>query len=72
MKEATGEVSMTVIVIVAVAIIGGIIVALGPKLKETIETKWGNSDAAACKSGGGKWHDNKDGTGYCKMPQKIQ
>ena len=51
MKEATGEVSMTVIVIVAVAIIGGIIVALGPKLKETIETKWGNSDAAACRSG---------------------
>ena len=72
MKEATGEVSMTVIVIVAVAVIGGIVVALGPKLKSTIETKWGNSDAAACKSGGGKWvvTDQKKGTGYCKMPTK--
>ena len=70
MKEATGEVSMTVIVIIAIAIIGSIIVALGPKLKETIETKWGNSDAAACKSGNGKWvvTDQKKGTGYCKMP----
>lgn len=70
MKEATGEVSMTVIVIVAVAIIGGIVVALGPKLKSTIETKWGNSDAAACKSGGGKWKDTGNNTGYCKMPTK--
>ncbi len=68
MKEATGEVSMTVIVIVAVAIIGGIIVALGPTLKSTIEKKWGNSDKAACESGNGTWVDNKDGTGYCTMP----
>lgn len=70
MKEATGEVSMTVIVIVAVAIIGGIIVALGPKLKEKIETKWGNSDAAACKSGGGTWVDDGNGQGHCAMPPK--
>lgn len=70
MKEATGEVSMTVIVIVAVAIIGGIIVALGPKLKETIETKWGNSDAAACRSGNGTWVDDGDGKGHCTMPTK--
>ena len=68
MKEATGEVSMTVIVIVAVAIIGGIIVALGPTLKRTIETKWGNSDADACKSSGGTWTDNGNNTGYCTMP----
>lgn len=70
MKEATGEVSMTVIVIVAVAIIGGIIVALGPKLKETIETKWGNSDAAACRSGNGTWVDDGNDQGHCAMPLK--
>ena len=70
MKEATGEVSMTVIVIVAVAIIGGIIVALGPKLKETIDTKWGNSDAAACRSGNGTWVDDGNSQGHCAMPPK--
>ena len=72
MKEATGEVSMTVIVIVAVAIIGGIIVALGPTLKRTIETKWGNSDEAACKSGNGDWVviDSQKGIGYCKPKEK--
>lgn len=71
MKEATGEVSMTVIVILAIAVIGGIVVALGPTLKDTIMTRWGNSDAAACSSGGGTWHetDSKTGEGYCSMPK---
>lgn len=68
MKEATGEVSMTVIVIVAIAIIGGIVVALGPTLKKTIESKWGNSDSAACQSVGGTWTDQGNGKGYCTMP----
>lgn len=63
MKEASGEVSMTVIVIVAVAIIGGIIVALGPTIKNTIRSKWGSSDKAACQSGGGTWHEENGG--YC-------
>ena len=39
MKEATGEVSMTVIVIVAVAVIGAILAAMWPKLKGTIENR---------------------------------
>lgn len=66
MKEATGEVSMTVIVIVAVAIIGGIMVALGPTIKSTIESKWGNSDRSACISGGGSWTEGDNNTpGYC-------
>lgn len=68
MKEASGEVSMTVIVIVAVAIIGGIIVALGPTIKKTISSKWGNSDAAACKAGGGTWNATEN---YCDT-SKIQ
>lgn len=42
MKEATGEVSMTVIVIVAVAVIGGILAFMWPKIQDTIEESWGN------------------------------
>ena len=47
MKEATGEVSMTVIVIVAVAVIGGILALMWPKVKTTIE----NSFTAKCPVG---------------------
>lgn len=73
MKEATGEVSMTVIVIVAVAIIGGIIVALGPTIKNTISAKWGNADRAACESGGGTWIEGgQTGPGHCSIDQPNQ
>lgn len=36
MKEATGEVSMTMITIVAIAVIGGILVTLWPTIKNKI------------------------------------
>lgn len=42
MKEASGEVSMTLIVIVAAAVILGIIYALSPTIKGYIEQMWGN------------------------------
>ena len=48
MKEATGEVSMTVIVIVAVAVIGGILAAMWPTIKNTITNTWGNTGESAC------------------------
>lgn len=42
MKEATGEVSMTVIVIVAVAVIGGILALMWPTIKQKINDSFGN------------------------------
>ena len=38
MKEATGEVSMTMITIVAIAVIGGILVALWPTIRNKINS----------------------------------
>ena len=43
MKEATGEVSMTVITLVAIAIIGGILAAMWPTIKNTISNLWSAS-----------------------------
>ena len=40
MKEATGEVSMTVVTLVAIAVIGGIIALLWPKIQERINNLW--------------------------------
>ncbi len=42
MKEATGEVSMTVITLVAIAVIGGIIAFMWPTIKNKISGLWGN------------------------------
>lgn len=55
MKEATGEVSMTVIVVVAIAIIGGILAALWPSIKGTITNAWSNSGESSCTANGGSW-----------------
>lgn len=51
MKEATGEVSMTVIVIVAVAVIGGILAALWPKITTWINNAWGGNADNYCPAG---------------------
>ncbi len=48
MKEATGEVSMTVITLVAIGVIGAILAFLWPTIKTRINTLWSNGD---CKSG---------------------
>ena len=40
MKEASGELNMTLITIVAIAIIGGIFALFWPKIKDAIDTKW--------------------------------
>ncbi len=47
MKEASGELNMTLITIIAVAAIGGLIYVLYPTIKQTIEKKW--SDASSQK-----------------------
>lgn len=40
MKEATGELSMTVVTIIAIVAIAGIVTWLSPKVKQYIETSW--------------------------------
>ena len=39
MKEATGEVSMTVVTLVAIAVIGGILVFMWPTIQEKIDRR---------------------------------
>ncbi len=43
MKEASGELNMTLITIVAVAIIGAIFLALYPSIRTRIENTWNES-----------------------------
>ena len=70
MKEATGEVSMTVIVIVAVAVIGGILAALWPSVKDKITNAWGGEDGEniPCPDGY-NWNTN---TKQCDPIKKQQ
>lgn len=72
MKEATGEVSMTVIVVVAISIIGGILAIMWPRIKGTIENAWGNSGQSSCEASGGSW--SCDDVNGCKCTDigKVQ
>ena len=47
MKEATGEVSMTVITLVAIAVIGGILAVMWPQIRGKINGLWNTT----CPSG---------------------
>ena len=40
MKEASGELNLTLITIVAIALIAGLFAALWPTIQETIRGKW--------------------------------
>jgi len=57
MKEATGEVSMTVITLVAIAVIGAILALLWPNIKNQINDLWNPGSCPA-----GQYYDN----GTCK------
>ena len=48
MKEATGEVSMTVVTLVAIGVIGAILAVLWPNIKNKITSLW---DPGSCPSG---------------------
>lgn len=71
MKEATGEVSMTVIVIVAVAVIGGILAIFWKPIKISIASAFAGTEEA-CQAISDDSDDNKiscswdRGTGKCK------
>ncbi len=43
MKEASGELNMTLITIVAIAAIAALFAALYPSIKNTIVNRWGNT-----------------------------
>ena len=43
MKEASGELNMTLITIIAVSIIGAIFYALWPQIRDAINGKWGEA-----------------------------
>ena len=59
MKEATGEVSMTVVTLVAIAVIGGILAFMWPTIKDSITNLWGDVDGTNCPPG--QRYDNKVG-----------
>ena len=49
MKEATGEVSMTVVTLVAIAVIAGIVALMWPNIRSTITGLWGDGSKACPK-----------------------
>lgn len=49
MKEASGELNMTLVTIIAVAAIGAIFAALYPTIRNTIANRW-SSESAATKT----------------------
>ena len=66
MKETTGEVSMTVIVIVAVAVIGGILAIFWKPIKISIASAFAGTQACEAIADSSKdnkiscsWSDNK-------------
>ena len=50
MKETTGEVSMTVVTLVAIALIGGLVAFMWPNIKGYINSMW-QSSAGSCPTG---------------------
>lgn len=46
MKEATGEVSMTVVTLVAIAVIGAILAFMWPSIQNSIVGLWGNTSSS--------------------------
>lgn len=64
MKEATGELNMTVITIVAIAVIAGIMALMWPSITRTIQSSWGSTGRNACINQGCSWVEN-DGLESC-------
>ena len=59
MKEASGELNMTLVTIVAIAVVGAIFAAFWPTIKKTIDEKWNQGvtntekDSSTLNSGSG-------------------
>jgi len=50
MKEATGEVSMTVVTLVAIGVIGAILAFMWPTITNSITRLWGHAGDSACNN----------------------
>ena len=55
MKEATGEVSMTVITLVAIAVIGAILAFMWPTISTKITGLWGSGEKRCTRWNGSEW-----------------
>lgn len=65
MKEATGELNMTVITIIAISVIAGIMALMWPTITNTIKSSWGSTGKNACQNQQGcTWVQNGD-AGSC-------
>lgn len=52
MKEATGEFSMTVVTIVAIAVIAGLVAWLSPKIAKYVQDNWNKTtNPTVCPDG---------------------
>ena len=60
MKEASGELNMTLITVVAVALIGALFAALYPSIERAINESWGKGTSAGVTVGG---NGNSGGSG---------
>ena len=61
MKEATGEVSMTIVTLVAIAVIGAILAANWNNVRNFINNLWDPNSAGnaqQCTQQGGTWNGN--------------
>ena len=47
MKEASGELSMTLVTIIAIGVIVGIFAAFAPQIKDAINDRWGRFEEEA-------------------------
>ena len=57
MKEATGEVSMTIVTLVAIAVIGAILATQWDTIKNYVTDLWGQGQGST----GGNWTNNITG-----------
>lgn len=49
MKEASGELNMTLITIVAVAALAGLFALLWPNISKSVQDKWGQTESSTKK-----------------------
>ena len=52
MKEATGEVSMTVVTLVAIAVIAAIVAAMWPQINNRINRLWSSDNCSSYNADG--------------------
>ena len=52
MKAATGELQLTVITVIAIALIAGVFYGLWPSIKNTITTQWNKSNCVEFNNNG--------------------